>query len=675
MNVSKIENKELRYFIEQHPDANFRNIVDFCIQKFDDVVDKLSKENTKRLQNSLDNDNLRETGYKLETIIQPYVKQTANIRYYQNLQDVSINQIKEFISEIDTIGSSHSASFVSSLKDIIHSEFEEIRMIKPNSRTDLDSIYSSSNRRMNIQKDIQDDDDRRIVSNLSSRATDSKKMIHKQFVELSQEDMKTYGIVYEPNRGVSQNRNVVDGIKSKVEQLVAVFNSTSQFFNSDISRALSQDNMIILEGIQGVVKECRNIISEAVYQISKEQKEDLHQEYQRSVSIEEQMTEEQSPERIKVVKEKGEKLQTQTVRTAEDILVDEKELENFENKYDKDKVLIEPSPETYQKLMEAGMPRDVVASYIWDKFVRTINADERLKIGEITQDAYDKELVKIQKIEEILFNELVSGTNFEDARYMAEDIVEHGKEYIAPIKSESKQENENIDFSYDLNNIEISASDETRTALIELGMPEKYVDAFVCDRFVRTTNLDNKLKSGKITQTEYDEKSELIDRIEELLFDELVEGKTVEEARVVAEDRATREANVLVEPSPETLTALEEAGLSSEDAKRYVWDRFTRIQLIDDALENGQITESEKEEQIAKVDKIERAIADGLKGGKSFNEARRDAEISTKKAALQDVIQDKSITMGIVTDAYNFVENAVKTPENDKTPFRNDYII
>jgi len=349
MNVNRIENNELRNFVDKNPEADFRNIVDFCIQKFDDAIAILSSNESQKLQNTLNNNNLREKFSKLGTIMEPHVKQTSNIRNYQKLKDTAQEKTREFIREIDEIGNNHSIDFINSLKNIVHNEFENLKMIKPNSRIDLDLIYSDSDRKMNSQKDTKDSDDRIIVANVNSRVTEAKKTIYNQFAELSKKDIQMYGIVYEPGRGVSQNRNLINGIKNNVEQLAITFNSTNQFFQSDITDALRKNNTGILDEIKSIVRDCRNIINEAVYQISKEMKEEeLRQDNKRKMDIKEKMAEEdrqfeaRKEEQRKEEKQYQERTKTIKAEKEDNVKIDniseKQELEDTGFKYDKNNI-------------------------------------------------------------------------------------------------------------------------------------------------------------------------------------------------------------------------------------------------------------------------------------------------------------------------------------------------
>ncbi len=678
MNINRIENDELRHFMERKPDASFREIVEFCRQKFDTAIAELTSTYTRNLEKALDSRELRGTPGKLQDVMEPVVRQTRNIKDYRSLQDFAIHRMNGFIADVDTIANSHTGSFISSLRHIIDSEFDEIGMISPNIRTELDSVYSISDRKMYSRKEEQDTEDRKMAADLRNKVQTTKQEIHKQFAELSKQDALNFGVIYEPNRGVTQDTALIGRITSKAQDLASILKSSNQFFQSDITYALSQNNEGILQEIQGIVKSCRHIMDEAVYQISREiREEELLQEDQRILDNKNRMEAEEQEHIARMAARKREEQELQErieARRKEEQRIENTsanstptDLSNIRLKYDKDDVLLEPSGETYHILFDAGMPMNVISKYIWDGFVRTIDADEKLRFGEITQEAYDKELATIQKIEGILFSELVAGVDFEDARSTAEDVAIHGKEYTPKAKSED------AGFTYSFDNILISASDDTRKILVNAGMPENYVDGYIWDRFVRAISLDSNLENGKISQAEYDEKSELINRIEELLFDGLVQGKTIEEARAVAEDRAAREAAVSIIPSPEAQQALEAAGLSSEDAKRYVWDAFIRTQLIDEALEQGQITEKEKEQQLAKVDSIEKALLDGLRSGKNFSEARRDAETG-KKTAFEDISGDTSITTNKVTSAGKVMEDETKNKQ-PLGPLRSDILI
>lgn len=555
MNINRIDNRELRNFIEKKPEATFKDIIDFCMQKFDDAMAELDSSDTKRLQRELNNDNLNSSPSKFKDIIQPFVRENQNRPYYNRLQDRAMQMTKKVMKDVETLKDTHSAEFINSLKKVVHDEFDDIRMITPNRRTDLNSIYKDTNRSMQSRKETQDSNDKKKTNNISNDASHEQESIMNDFVELSTAEQQNYGFTFEGGRGsrrVVPIKRVFDGVKAKIEQLASLFKSTKNFLNYDMIGTLTHDNARILEEVQSTVRECRNIIDEAVYQISKEQiEEELRRDDQRREDIRKKLEEEDRALEAKRAERKKEEEQymarAQAKHKSELYSNDSGTSEDFSDidlQFDKDIVLIDPSPETYQILIEAGMPRDSVPKYIWD-------------------------------------------------------------------------------------------------------------------RFVRSSNLDRKLKNGEITQKEYDQQAKLIDRIEELLFDNLVEGKSIDVARAVAENMAVRESTVAIVPSPKTQKALEEAGLSSEDAKRYVWDRYVRIQLINEAHLNGQITEAEKAEQIAKVDEIEAELADGLKSGKSFENARRNAEISARKHAMLDIVENGNITMSQVQKANDFMQAEV----------------
>lgn len=678
MNINRIDNRELRNFIEKKPEATFKDIIDFCMQKFDDAMAELDSSDTKRLQRELNNDNLNSSPSKFKDIIQPFVRENQNRPYYNRLQDRAMQMTKKVMKDVETLKDTHSAEFINSLKKVVHDEFDDIRMITPNRRTDLNSIYKDTNRSMQSRKETQDSNDKKKANNISNDASHEQESIMNDFVELSTAEQQNYGFTFEGGRGsrrVVPIKRVFDGVKAKIEQLASLFKSTKNFLNYDMIGTLTHDNARILEEVQSTVRECRNIIDEAVYQISKEQiEEELRRDDQRREDIRKKLEEEDRALEAKRAERKKEEEQymarAQAKHKSELYSNDSGTSEDFSDidlQFDKDIVLIDPSPETYQILIEAGMPRDSVPKYIWDRFVRSSNLDRKLKNGEITQKEYEQGLANIQTIEETLFNQLVAGVDFEIARNTAENVLENRQEHT-PTEMENT-------FSYNFNNILISASDEAHTTLVNAGLPENQVDAFIWDRFVRSSNLDRKLKNGEITQEEYDYQAKLIDRIEELLFDNLVEGKPIDVARAVAENMAVREATVAIVPSPKTQKALEEAGLSSEDAKRYVWDRYVRIQLINEAHSNGQITEAEKAEQIAKVDEIEAELVDGLKSGKSFENARRNAEISARKPAMLDIVENGNITMSQVQKANDFMQAEVNPQVKETKKNLDNYLL
>ncbi len=661
INVDRIENKELRDFIERNPDASFRDVVEFCKQKFDDAIAELSSSDTRRLQEELNNDELHNSPRELSDIIQPFVKHNVHCPYYNRLQDKAILLARKIMRDIDALGSSHSEEFISSLKRVVYREFDDISTITPSPRIDLSSIYKDTNKSMQAKKEEQDYSDRRKTDNISRHTSNEQEGIMKEFIELSAAEQQNYGITFERGRGTVRIQRVFDGVKAKLEQLSVLFKSTRNFLNDDVAYTLTHDNARILEQVQTTVRECRGIMDEAVYQISKEQiEEELCREDQRREDIKRKLEEEDrelEARRAERRREEEQYMQRAQERKEAQIFSDNpfdlkeanEDLSALFFKFDKDIVLIDPSPETYQKLMGEGMPEEDVPKYIWDGFVRTSDIDKKLKKGEITQEVYEQELVKIQKIEGILFDEIVAGVDFETARSTAENVVEHGQEYTPTPKATDE-------FSYSLDDILISASDETRAILIKAGLPESQVDAFIWDGFVRKSNLDSDLKSGKITQYQYAKQAGLIDRIEEVLFDGLVEGKSIDVARVVAEKMAAYEENVTIAPSPECQKKLEEAGLSSEDAKRYVWDGYARTQIINEIHARGLITEEEKAEQLAKVDEIEAKLVEGLKAGKSFEEARKNAEVSSRKSARQDIAENGNITIGQVQKANSFIQ-------------------
>lgn len=683
MNINRIENKELRNFIERKPEASFKDIIDFCMQKFDDAMSELASSETKRLLAELSNDDLNKSPSQFEDIIQPFVKENKNRLYYNRLQDRAIQMTRRVMRDVETLSDSHSTEFINSLKNVVHSEFDDLRMTTPNRRTDLDSIYKDTNRRMHDRKETQDSNDKRKANAISDYASYEQKGIRDDFLELSTAEQQNYGFTFEGSRGsrrVVPIKRVFDGVKSKIEQLDSLFKSTKVFLDYDMVSTLIHDNIRILDEVQSTVRECRSIIDEAVYQISKEQiEEELHTDAQRREDIRKKLEEEDRALEVRRAEQKKEEEQymarIQSKHESElysnDSTIEaqgtSEDFSDIDFQFDKDIVLIDPSPETYQILTEAGMHRECVPMYIWDRFVRSSNLDKKLKNGEITQEEYEQGLANIQTIEETLFDQLVAGVDFETARSTAENVLKNGQEHI-PTEMEEN-------FSYNFNNILISASDATRAVLVNAGLPENQVDAFVWDRFVRDSNLDSNLKNGKITQEEYDQQVRLIDRIEELLFDNLVEGKSIDVARAIAENMAVHESTVTIIPSPEAQKALEEAGLSSEDAKRYVWDRYVRMQLIDEAHLNGQITEAEKAEQIAKVDEIEAKLVAGLKSGKSFEDARRNAEISARKPAVLDIVENGNITMGQVQKANDFIHAEVKTRVTETKKNLDDYLL
>ncbi len=577
MNINRIENKELRNFIERNPEASFQDIVEFCRQKFDDAMSELSSSDTKLLQKELSSEDLIKSPSKLMDIIQPVARENQNRPHYNRLQDRAVQMARKLIKDIGALSGEHSSEIINSLKAVVHTEFDELAGITPNRRTELDGVYKTTNRRMEDRKEEKDSEDRRKTENLSRQTSSSQRDIMKDFTELSTAEQQNYGFTFERGRGVVQIRRVIEGVQSKMQQLSKLFKSSKDFIDIDVPSKLISDNSRVLEEVQQAVRECRRIIDEAVYQISKEQiEEEMRRDDQRQEDIRKKLEEEDKALEARRLEQKKEEEQYMARRSA-------------------------------KKVQQIADPFDLDDSFQLDEPLGT-------DIG--TGDSFD-----------------IDADN--------------------PFDLYRKDETES--FSYNFNDILISASDATREVLVNAGVPEAQVDAFVWDRYVRSSKLDRDFESAKITQKEYDRQLSRIDRIEELLFDGLVEGKTIDEARELAEKMAAREEHVGIIPSPETQKNLEALGMSSEDAKRYVWDGYVRRQIVDEAHEKGQITDEQKLEQEAKIDEITGKLADGLMAGRSFEEARKDAEVSTRKSAMKD-ISASNITMGQVQKANDFMQ-------------------
>lgn len=594
MNVNRIENRELRNFIERNPEASFQDIVEFCRQKFDDAMTELSSTDTKRLQAELNDEDLTRAPSKLTDIIQPVVMENKNRQYYNRLQDRAIQMTRKLIKDISALGDDHSLEIVSSLRDAVHGEFDELAGITPNRRTELDSVYKTTNRRMEDRKEEKDSEDRRKTQRISSQTTNDQRDIMKDFTELSIAEQQNYGFSIERGRGVVQIRRVIDGVQSKMQQLSSLFKSTKDFIDIDVASRLIKDNSRVFEQIQKSVREYRSIIDEAIYQISKEQiEEELRRDDQRQEDIRKKLEEEDKALEARRLEQKKEE-------------------------------------EQYMARMSAKKSQEVADPFQLDDPVQT-DGSASAELG----DPFD----------------------------IHEDD---------PFDLYRKDEPES--FSYNFNDILISASDATREVLVNAGLPEAQVDAFVWDRYVRGSNLESDFANSKITQQEYEKQLSRIDRIEELLFDGLVGGKSIDEARKLAEKMALREEHVGIIPSPETQKHLEALGMASEDAKRYVWDGYIRRQLVDEAHANGKITDEQKLEQEARIDEITGKLAEGLMDGKSFEEARKDAEVSTRKSAMQDILAG-NITMSEVQKANDFMQLEANPQEKETRQTLSDHVI
>lgn len=296
MNINRIENKELRNFIEINPEASFKDIIDFCMQKFDESMAELACSDKKRLQAELSNSDLNKSPSQFEDIIQPFVRENKNRSYYNSLQDRAVQMARRLMEDVEILGDSHSVEFINSLKNVVHAEFDDLKMITPSYRTDLESIYKDINKSMKRRKETQDSDDKRKVNNISSYVSYEQESIMKDFIELSTAEQQNYGFTFEGTRGSSRIvpiKRVLDGVKRKIEQLTCIFKSTRAFLDYDMISTLAYDNARILEEVQSDIREYRSIIDEAVYQISKEQiEEELRRDDQRREDIRKKLEEE-----------------------------------------------------------------------------------------------------------------------------------------------------------------------------------------------------------------------------------------------------------------------------------------------------------------------------------------------------------------------------------------------
>lgn len=623
LNPNQIQNSKLRNFIESHPEATMKEIIEYCKEMAINTIDSIvSQDNITFDFNSEEYKNMI-----LGELI-PFERETVHIKKYDDLQYDANSMLKVIFNQLEEILSLHGKDFSQKLKQILDQEFYEIMTIRPSTRYES----SSNNVIASNLKEAQDMDDKYEIQRLDEKMRQNKQEILDRFKQLLSIDLKEYGMNLEGGRGnwsFVLNPKHQKGAQDKINALVIILNKSKDLFRHNLLNEILKQNDRIFEEFQKIRRDYMAIIEEAMIQTAKEDSKEKGQE---GLSLEQVLIESNDKEKIADSTFRGDEIKdSQTEKTNSQV-----------NNYwlgDMDAfsiVTIRPKDETIKMFAEKGISAEEASAYIWDRFVRIQKINEAFEANKITEEQKNQQLSYVDRIEELLFERLLAGRGIQESRFPVEIAVAKEIDY-GIIGMDSKEFWKSCDAKI-FSAVGILPDEKTVESLKRQGLNEAQIPEYVWDIFCRTSRVLTACENGRITEDEKNVQLGLVDKVKRRIFNELKSGKTIEEAREIAE----------VEVSYEIYDR--ENNLSSSTTNNLANTLSDYEQLVLEYIDQGKDLKDAM--FLAKKDFLQR------------NQERLESnQVVARKSGLEDVIEDYRVKLSDVKKIAEIFSNE-RNPEN-----------
>ncbi|MBR1540079.1 MAG: hypothetical protein IJ629_02740 [Clostridia bacterium] len=559
--------------------------------------------------------------------IEPYERGTEASRQYHYLAEKASYLYDEMMLQVISLVQNHGVEFATALKQVFNQELDEIAMTKPSER--FEAPYSSS--MGNSIKNAQDQDDRRVSADLDERARQNKQAVLQEFTQLLSDDLRRYGIEL-AWAGRSLEPHHQRGAQEKIDDLAQILNQSRDLFKIELPNNLLKQNSRIFEEFTVIRRQCMKIIEEAVIAIAREQREE---------SEKSQDGVEQTQEAWYEVRQHiPEELSAETLETASKVVSGEKKQETRKLYWLGDmkafsKPWIRPSQETMELMKAKGISEQDAIGFVWDRFVRTMMINEAFDAQKISAEERDRQLALVERIAELLFDRLIEGKHIEDVRFASEIGAAKESDFgILGMEDKNFWKRNGAEI---FDSVGIYPEADTIERLKAKGIKEADIPKYIWDGYCRNSRIAIAFENGKISEEERDSQLALVTRVEEKIFDALVSGKSLEEARDLAEQIVSQEVEQqgLVQES-ESSEPVKQLPIQEKSGLENTLDNFEQLILkyIAQGKDIKEAMNLAKQEMLRLAQAQEQIVSE-----------------NSGKAGLEDVATDKGTKLSDVQKA------------------------